>query len=149
MWTKPPPEVSCVSSSVESFYRGAVAGGVFGIVFHPAEAKGVVARLGGPLRPALLAGSWCFLTSFASCVFSRGGMPFPWNGAFSGLFSGAFIGVMCRWPPDSILWTMGASGALSVLSHYATEGQKEGVMAEMKKHVRFSESKSACNKPLE
>ena len=56
MWTKPPPEVSCaiglawlsyeqlcalaeVSSSVESFYRGAVAGGVFGLVFGPENAR--------------------------------------------------------------------------------------------------------------
>ncbi|CAK0873451.1 unnamed protein product, partial [Prorocentrum cordatum] len=128
MWTRPPPDVSCVSSSVESFYRGALAGGVFGLVFAQPEA-GALARLGAPLRPALLAGSWCFLTSFASCVLTRGGMGFPWNGAFAGLFSGAILGLPgfsgggCR---ETMAWTMGSSAALSLISHYAMEGvQKE------------------------
>eukprot|EP00913_Durusdinium_trenchii_P019594 g18419.t1 len=76
-----------VSSSVESFYRGAVAGGVFGLVFGPETGVGVVAHLMAPFRPALLAGSWCLLTSFSSCALSRDGLPFPWNGALSGLFS--------------------------------------------------------------
>eukprot|EP00927_Polykrikos_kofoidii_P022456 TRINITY_DN20949_c0_g1_i1.p2 TRINITY_DN20949_c0_g1~~TRINITY_DN20949_c0_g1_i1.p2 ORF type:complete len:183 (-),score=24.77 TRINITY_DN20949_c0_g1_i1:76-624(-) len=124
MWTKPPNEVSCVSSSVESFYRGAVAGGVFGIVFPYEGRAGVLARLGAPLRPALLAGSWCFLTSFASCVLTRGGMGFPFNAAMSGLFSGSAIGLAARWPRETIAWTMVSSAALSVLTHLGMEGQQ-------------------------
>ncbi|CAK8985582.1 unnamed protein product [Durusdinium trenchii] len=112
-----------VSSSVESFYRGAVAGGVFGLVFGPETGVGVVAHLMAPFRPALLAGSWCLLTSFSSCALSRDGLPFPWNGALSGLFSGAVISLVSRWPRESIAWTMAGSSVLSILSHYATEGQ--------------------------
>mmetsp|Transcript_12849 Transcript_12849/g.29142 ORF Transcript_12849/g.29142 Transcript_12849/m.29142 type:complete len:176 (-) Transcript_12849:18-545(-) len=126
MWNRPHPEVSCVSSSVESFYRGVVAGGIFGIAF-PAEGAGLLLRLASPFRPALLAGSWCFLTSLASCELTRRGCGFPWNGTISGLFSGYVIGAASRWPRESIAWTMVSSSALSVLSHYAMEGQqKEG-----------------------
>mmetsp|Transcript_79049 Transcript_79049/g.218796 ORF Transcript_79049/g.218796 Transcript_79049/m.218796 type:complete len:162 (-) Transcript_79049:117-602(-) len=126
MWNRPPPEVSCVSSSVESFFRGLVAGGIFGMVFPP-EGAGLLMRLRAPFQPALLAGSWCFLTSLASCELTRGGLGFPWNGAFSGLFSGWVIGIVSRWPRESVAWTMASSSALSVLSHYAMEGQqKEG-----------------------
>merc|ERR1719379_2398660 len=100
MWAKPPPEVSCASSGVECFCRGFVAGGVFGLVFPPDGAKWHH-RLLAPWRPALLAGSWCLLTSFASCHLSRGGFGFPVDAAFSGLFSGAVIGLAGRWPPDS------------------------------------------------
>eukprot|EP00434_Breviolum_minutum_P001107 symbB.v1.2.000968.t1/scaffold39.1/size394969/12 len=150
MWTKPPPEVSCVSSSVESFYRGAIAGGVFGLVFGPETGVGLIAHLMAPFRPALLAGSWCLLTSFSSCALSRDGLPFPWNGAVSGLFSGgalgshgpldgekivpaawkpgAVISLVSRWPRESTAWTMAGSSILSILSHYATEGQS-GVKA--------------------
>mmetsp|Transcript_37443 Transcript_37443/g.99529 ORF Transcript_37443/g.99529 Transcript_37443/m.99529 type:complete len:137 (+) Transcript_37443:56-466(+) len=121
MWTKPPPEVSCISSSVESFFRGSVAGGIFGVVFRP-QGLALVAQLASPLRPALLAGSWCFLTSFASCVLTRAGMPFPLNAASSGLFSGSVIGLVSRWPADAVRSTMVCSGVLSVISHYGAEG---------------------------
>mmetsp|Transcript_30218 Transcript_30218/g.70264 ORF Transcript_30218/g.70264 Transcript_30218/m.70264 type:complete len:142 (+) Transcript_30218:119-544(+) len=130
MWCRPPPEVSCVSSSVESFYRGAVAGGIFGLVFPPEGATPLV-RVGYPLQPALLAGSWCFLTSLASCEFSRGGLWYPWNGLFSGLFSGWVISVACRWPRQTVAFNMACSAALSVVSHYAMEGQQlEGARTE-------------------
>ncbi|CAE8623729.1 unnamed protein product [Polarella glacialis] len=148
MWTKPPPEVSCVSSSVESFYRGATAGGIFGLVFAP-EGVGAIARLGSPLRPALLAGSWCFLTSFASCVLTRGGFGWPWNGTFSGLFSGAVIGLASRWPPESIAWTMASSSLLSIMSHYATEGQKDGVQAESRRCAGPTEAWQGTSRPVE
>ncbi|CAL1145578.1 unnamed protein product [Cladocopium goreaui] len=84
---------------------------------------GLMAHLMAPFRPALLAGSWCLLTSFSSCALSRDGLPFPWNGAVSGLFSGAVISLVSRWPRESTAWTMAGSSILSVLSHYATEGQ--------------------------
>mmetsp|Transcript_73281 Transcript_73281/g.166095 ORF Transcript_73281/g.166095 Transcript_73281/m.166095 type:complete len:151 (+) Transcript_73281:116-568(+) len=143
MWNRPPPEVSCVSSSVESFYRGAVAGGIFGMVFPPEGAR-LLVRLASPFRPALLAGSWCFLTSLASCELTRGGFNFPWNGAISGLFSGWVIAVASRWPAESVAWTMASSGALSILSHYAMEGQqKEASCRDSGAHAcsRSSESK--------
>jgi len=115
-----------MSGSVEAFYRGVLAGGIFGLVF-PAEGAGLLVRLASPFKPALLAGSWCFLTSLASCELTRRGCGFPWNGAVSGLFSGYVIGAASRWPRDSIAWTMAASSALSLLQHYGLEGQpKEG-----------------------
>mmetsp|Transcript_112820 Transcript_112820/g.224439 ORF Transcript_112820/g.224439 Transcript_112820/m.224439 type:complete len:172 (+) Transcript_112820:107-622(+) len=129
MWSRPPPEVSCMSSSVESFYRGAVAGGIFGMVFPP-EGSGLLLRLGAPFRPALLAGSWCFLNSLASCESTRQGLIFPWNGALSGLFSGYVIAVLSRWPRESVALTMVTSCGLSLLSHYAGESQlRDGATA--------------------
>eukprot|EP00928_Gymnodinium_smaydae_P096769 TRINITY_DN8612_c0_g6_i1.p1 TRINITY_DN8612_c0_g6~~TRINITY_DN8612_c0_g6_i1.p1 ORF type:complete len:150 (+),score=29.34 TRINITY_DN8612_c0_g6_i1:105-554(+) len=125
MWQRPPPEVSCASSSVEAFYRGAVAGGMFGVVFG-GEGTGLVARLMAPVRPAFYAGTWCLFTSFASCVLTRAGVPFPWNGACSGLFSGSAIAAITRVPRDSAAWLMGSSAALSVMSHYAAEGAQGG-----------------------
>mmetsp|Transcript_33490 Transcript_33490/g.53350 ORF Transcript_33490/g.53350 Transcript_33490/m.53350 type:complete len:165 (+) Transcript_33490:46-540(+) len=124
MWSRPPPEVACTSSSVESFYRGLIAGAVFGVVFPPPE-PGVLARIRAPFAPALLAGSWCFLTSLASCVLTRDGVGFPVNGALSGLFSGSVIALVARWPRESVISTMLTSGGLSVLSHYIMEGQQK------------------------
>jgi len=124
MWTKPPREVPCTSSSVESFYRGLVAGGIFGIVFAP-EGAGVRASAASSFKPAVLAGSWCFFTSFASCVLTRSGVGFPWNGAISGLFSGSALGLLGRWPRQSVAWTMVFSSILSVTSHYLTEGHSQ------------------------
>mmetsp|Transcript_22708 Transcript_22708/g.59927 ORF Transcript_22708/g.59927 Transcript_22708/m.59927 type:complete len:148 (+) Transcript_22708:152-595(+) len=129
MWTKPPPEVACTSSSAEAFYRGAVAGGIFGVVFQP-EGGGVLAKLASPFRPALLAGSWCFLTSLASCVLTRGGFGFPLNGAVAGLFSGSCIGLVSGWPRGQVIQTMVSSSVLSILSHYAMEGQQKEAAAE-------------------
>merc|ERR1711972_339356 len=86
---------------------------------------GILARLGSPARPAILAGSWCFFTSFASCVLTRGGMMFPLNGAVAGLFSGSIIGLVARWPRDQVLQVMVSSSVLSILSHYAMEGQQQ------------------------
>mmetsp|Transcript_159147 Transcript_159147/g.281010 ORF Transcript_159147/g.281010 Transcript_159147/m.281010 type:complete len:147 (-) Transcript_159147:102-542(-) len=139
MWTRPPAEVSCVSSSVESFYRGLVAGGVFGVVFVAPEVP-ALSKIFAPVRPAILAGSWCFFTSLASCVLTRGGLPFPFNGAISGLFSGAVIGLGCRWPRESVAWTMGSSACLSVISHYAMEGQQKESIADESGRPR-----SLCN----
>ncbi|CAE7215158.1 unnamed protein product [Symbiodinium sp. CCMP2592] len=129
MWTKPPPDVSCVSNSVESFYRGTVAGGIFGLVFGPETGVGLLAHLKGTVRPAALAGVWCLLTSFSSCVLTRDGFPYPYNGAISGLFSGAVLSIVNRWDRDSTLWTMAGSSVLSILSHYATDGQSMNVKA--------------------
>eukprot|EP00929_Paragymnodinium_shiwhaense_P095643 TRINITY_DN56892_c0_g1_i1.p2 TRINITY_DN56892_c0_g1~~TRINITY_DN56892_c0_g1_i1.p2 ORF type:complete len:171 (+),score=29.28 TRINITY_DN56892_c0_g1_i1:59-571(+) len=123
MWARPPKEVTCVSSSVESFYRGATAGGVFGVVFAP-EGVGLLARIASPFKPALMAGSWCFLTSFASCVLTRSGVDFPFNAAISGLFSGQVIGLAARWPKESIAWTMVSSSLLSIMSHYCMAGHE-------------------------
>mmetsp|Transcript_28419 Transcript_28419/g.42963 ORF Transcript_28419/g.42963 Transcript_28419/m.42963 type:complete len:163 (+) Transcript_28419:127-615(+) len=128
MWAKPPPEVSCVSSSVESFYRGSVAGGIFGIVF--AAPGPVLAKLASPLQPALLAGSWCFFTSFASCVMSRAGLGLAFTSVFAGMFSGSMISIAARWPRDQAVQVMCTSAFLSVLSHYAAEGQHQEVASE-------------------
>mmetsp|Transcript_81350 Transcript_81350/g.235185 ORF Transcript_81350/g.235185 Transcript_81350/m.235185 type:complete len:165 (+) Transcript_81350:109-603(+) len=122
MWTQPPEEVKCINNSVEAFYRGTLAGGIFGFVFAP-DGAGVLAKLRAPWRPALLAGSWCFFTSFASCVLTRGGFGFPWNGAVSGLFSGTILGLVARWPKDQAIQLAATSGILSMLAHYAMEGQ--------------------------
>ncbi|CAE7540285.1 unnamed protein product [Symbiodinium pilosum] len=81
------------------------------------------------VRPAALAGFWCLLTSFSSCVLTRDGFPYPYNGAISGLFSGAVLSIVNRWDKDSTLWTMAGSSVLSILSHYATEGQSMNVKA--------------------
>eukprot|EP00747_Dinoflagellata_sp_TGD_P168057 gnl/TRDRNA2_/TRDRNA2_193626_c0_seq1.p2 gnl/TRDRNA2_/TRDRNA2_193626_c0~~gnl/TRDRNA2_/TRDRNA2_193626_c0_seq1.p2 ORF type:complete len:148 (+),score=15.30 gnl/TRDRNA2_/TRDRNA2_193626_c0_seq1:92-535(+) len=139
MWREPPREVSCMSSSVEAFYRGLLAGGVFGAVFAP-DGAGLLLRIAHPVRPALLAGSWCFLTSFASCCLTRSGFPFPVNATVSGLFSGSVIGLAARWPRESVLWTMVSSSALSVMSHYTMERQQLG------KDVGASEDDRSCPK---
>merc|ERR1719221_2029022 len=75
----------------------------------------------------MLAGAWCLFTSYASCVLTRGGMGFPWNGAIGGLFSGSIIGLAsgghsCR---ETLALTMGTSAVLSIASHYVTESQQK------------------------
>ncbi|CAE7192701.1 unnamed protein product [Symbiodinium natans] len=66
-------------------------------------------------------------------VLTRDGFPYPYNGAISGLFSGAVLSIVNRWDRDSTLWTMAGSSVLSILSHYATEGQSMNVKAEGKR----------------
>merc|ERR1712150_60633 len=86
---------------------------------------GLVARIVSPGRTALLAGSWLFLTSFASCVTTRAGLWYPFNGILAGLFSGSTIGMAARWPPDQVRQTMAFSAFLSAISHHMMEKQQK------------------------